>query len=302
MATLTDSSGRVTILRPNHLVGRSRAMNTVIAAREVSAQHAAFTWTVRGWTLRDLGSRNGTFIGGRRLGPVEIAPLKVGDELSFGGPRFSYTVSSIAPPAPSATCGDRVVEGDEEYLALPSEEDPAALIVHEPEVGWTLADGGGASIADGDCLEICGDRWIISLPEMLMGTVDSTVTTDFTLENITLDFAVSSDEEYVEITADLGGVSQVLKPRAYHYLVLTLARQRLKDAAEGLPEAEQGWIYTTDLTRMLRASSNQIYVSVHRARKQLEELGVRGGRGLIEKRATTRQLRLGVGRVTVRSL
>jgi GAF domain-containing protein/FHA domain-containing protein len=48
----------------------------------VSARHARVEWTGRGWSLRDLDSKNGTFVAGR---PAGGAPLEDEDWLSFGG-------------------------------------------------------------------------------------------------------------------------------------------------------------------------------------------------------------------------
>lgn len=46
--------------------------------------------------------------------------------------------------------------------------------------------------------------------------------------------------------------------------------------------------------------SNQLYVSVHRLRREFDALGNGLGEALIEQRKTTRQIRLGVRDVRVR--
>ena len=51
---------------------------------------------------------------------------------------------------------------------------------------------------------------------------------------------------------------------------------------------------------MLRLDDNAIYLAVFRARKQLKQAGVARAAGLIERRAGTRQIRLGVGEIHIR--
>ena len=92
-----------------------------------------------------------------------------------------------------------------------------------------------------------------------------------------------------------------LKSRAHHYLLLTLARARISDADDpDLPATARGWLYQDDLARMLRLDDNAIYLAVFRARKQLKKAGVSRAASLVERRAGTRQLRIGVSELHVR--
>ncbi|MEI7642991.1 MAG: FHA domain-containing protein [Chloroflexales bacterium] len=50
----------------------------------VSRRHAIIAPKVKGYTLEDLGSANGTFINGTRLAPQSPTPIAHGDELKFG--------------------------------------------------------------------------------------------------------------------------------------------------------------------------------------------------------------------------
>src|SRR5512144_779518 len=68
-------------------------------ARVVSTRHAEVRQAGEGWQLADLGSRNGTFLNGRRV--QGEAALTAGDEVRLGetGPRLSVlAVSQAAPP------------------------------------------------------------------------------------------------------------------------------------------------------------------------------------------------------------
>jgi hypothetical protein len=48
---------------------------------------------------------------------------------------------------------------------------------------------------------------------------------------------------------------------------------------------------------MLKIDDNHLNITIHRARVQFSHLGVIDAASLIERRSSTRQLRLGVGRI-----
>jgi transcriptional regulator with AAA-type ATPase domain len=66
------------------VVGRNEACDLVLDDRKVSAVHMELVATERGVRLRDLGSRNGTFIGDTRVGEVFLtkhAYVALGDAM-----------------------------------------------------------------------------------------------------------------------------------------------------------------------------------------------------------------------------
>lgn len=294
MARLRDLEGSLHFLDASHVVGRSRSAQTVLTAADVSAHHLAVNWNGTEWTVRDLASRNGTWVDGRPIGAGEVVGLKLGSVLGVGSPSASLTLVEDGPPCARATSGETSVEGGPDLLALPSADDPVVLFQLDPEVGWTVSEG-EESRPVGSGVEVAADgrRWRISLPEPVVGTVDArrpAATGDLALR-----FRVSGDEEYVELTAVVGGQAHVLPARTYQEILLALARVRLADAE--LPPADRGWVYTNRLMKMLRLSSNQLYVGMHRVRRELAALGVPGD--TIERRSTTHQVRLGVEDVQV---
>lgn len=69
--------------RPVIQIGRVEGMEIVIDNVSVSRQQAEIRQERKGWSVRDLGSSNGTFLNGERL-TQEPRMLKPGDEISFG--------------------------------------------------------------------------------------------------------------------------------------------------------------------------------------------------------------------------
>lgn len=65
------------------VIGRSADCDLPIADKKISRQHAAIAREAERCFLADLGSRNGTFLNGQRLGP-ERRLLSHGDEIQLG--------------------------------------------------------------------------------------------------------------------------------------------------------------------------------------------------------------------------
>jgi len=76
-------------------LGRLDTCDVVLGGRGVSREHAELVREGGGWTVRDLGSSNGTFVGGER---VESKRLRPGDEIGFG-PEITATLIDDAPGA-----------------------------------------------------------------------------------------------------------------------------------------------------------------------------------------------------------
>jgi Inner membrane component of T3SS, cytoplasmic domain len=63
-------------------VGRSDTNDVVLADERVSRLHAAFERVADEWLVRDLGSRNGTFVDGDRV--LATRPVRPGQEIRIG--------------------------------------------------------------------------------------------------------------------------------------------------------------------------------------------------------------------------
>ena len=137
------------------------------------------------------------------------------------------------------------------------------------------------------------------LPEPLAQTEDSMISPPG-IDNIGLRFHVSRDEEYVELVAVHGTHTIDLKARSHHYTLLMLARARLRDRT--LPDDGQGWVLQSDLLTMLRVDSNRLHLDIYRLRRQFGEAEIANAARIIERRAGTRALRIGVARIEIHAL
>jgi len=99
------------------VIGRDRAADVALADDgEVSRRHAIIERLPVGWSLRDLSSRNGTFVRGERL--IGSRPLEHRDEIRVGRTRIVFNAGSptevtsatvAAEPPPELTKRERDV-------------------------------------------------------------------------------------------------------------------------------------------------------------------------------------------------
>jgi hypothetical protein len=133
-------------------------------------------------------------------------------------------------------------------------------------------------------------------------STDVVAPAEIEIKNLELSFAVSRDEEHVELRMTCGGASFEMGSRSHNYLLLTLARRRLEDAHEGTPDTACGWIYQDDLAHDPTMAPPQLNIDVFRIRRQFAAVGVLDAMNIIERRARSRQLRIGTGLLSIAQL
>lgn len=86
----SEEGGRKILLRDFPITfGKMQGRVTVVLEdRSVSRLHARIEAGEKGLYVRDLNSRNGTCVNGKKLLPNEAEPLREGDQVSFGRERF----------------------------------------------------------------------------------------------------------------------------------------------------------------------------------------------------------------------
>ncbi|MDI1475430.1 FHA domain-containing protein [Polyangium sp. y55x31] len=300
MGTLKNESTQDYItLGVRCLIGRHSGCDVRVDERRVSAEHASLHWTGGRWELRDLGSRNGTLVGGHRLSPGERVPLAEGTAFSLGGASLTFVLTDGSPPGAAArhdpSGARRAASGG--MLLLPDEELPLVSVFEDAEGKWVAESGDDVQpVEDRQVITIAGESWTLELPPRDTETWQSDIKSPM-LENIHLRLAVSQNEEQVTATVVMGGREAELPSRTHHYLLVTLARAWLED--RDAAAAKRGWLGREALCRMLATDLNKLNVDIHRARKQLAVLGVQNAAGLVERRPSTGEIRIGVRSVEV---
>jgi FHA domain len=305
---IKQPEGISSVLLSRHLVGRSRLAALRMTEPTVSGEHAVLRWTGREWELHDLGSRNGTTVDGRRLAPGERVAVARGAVIAFGQAENVWRLVDDNAPTIMAVPvdgGDPICARDD-LLALPSDDDPQ-IVVYRDQVGdWVLEHAGETTrIVDRHTLRAGGRDFILRLPELIAATWDA-ASVPPQLQSLTLRFSVSRDQEYVALTARYDHLVIDLGARAHHAVLLALARSRLDDqnakpsgTESALPESSEGWVYQDELAKELAMDETHLNVAVFRCRRQLGEAGIAGAAGIVERRRTTRELRLGVGMIEI---
>jgi hypothetical protein len=275
----------------------------------VSGVHAEIRWNGQGWELKDLGSLNGTYLDGQRIDAGAVKVLRQGSRVAFGQTDREWELVDAAAPLVLVVPidgGDPVaVEND--LVALPSSEDLRATLYRSRDGEWTLerADEAPVTLARGQIFECARRLWRFSCPVSSMGTLASTVDTaerlDLAMLRLTLSF--NRNQEYVHVRA-IGRTTAVdLGESVYNYLLLRLARRRLDDAERGIPETSQGWVDVSELAEdPMFATPQQLNLAVFRIRKQFADAGIADSARIVERRSSTREMRLGTGRVSVAAL
>lgn len=295
MAVLIREDGTRPISLPTSaLIGRSLRAEVQLLDPSASSVHASMRWSGSSWELRDHSSRNGTRVDGRDLEPGKPCLVHRSCIIEFGTPRERWTLYDDGPPNPFALAQDgTLVVGSESVLALPSQDSPEVTVFQLADQSWVLEDGCELRTLDEQAHVVAADtHWTIYLPRPADGTIDvNPVRSRPLVSQIHLRFRVSRNEERVEIHVEYAGRSIPLAVRAHGYMLLTLARQRLRDAKR-LAEADQGWLHRDELARMLAMEPSHLYVAILRARKQFAEARVADAIRIIERRASC-ELRIG---------
>lgn len=300
MAILKSVSAGHTVPLCHHTrVGRSSDADLRIHDRRISSEHAVIAWNKGLWEAKDLGSRNGTVVDGRRLEAGVRAPLRVGSVLKFGSSDVEWVLESEEPPDVVALDIERgsIIEGEHGLLRFGREH----LLFTENGIDyWFEHRGARSPIVDRQVIEVDGQRYRVSIPPP--DESGHTVTADGILlsRNVTLQFQVSPDEEHVQVRILGDGVRKDLRSRSFDYMLLALARTRLNDAATGeLSSEEQGWVYADELAKGLGLDVSHVNVDIYRARRRFASAGIQDAEQMLERRSQTRALRLGCGAVEI---
>jgi len=290
------------MLESDHVVGRLPTCKLRFDDRYsyISAQHARIHWTGEQWEIRDLASKNGTFVDGRRLSAGEDCALRAGQVIALGHPEQAWRLEDASAPRFMVLGdGNRAIVAEDDLVVLPSPEAPLATLYKTSDGVWVLERANDAllPLQDQQVFELVGESWRVCCPDIVGPTANPPPAHE--VKQITLHFGVSRDEEHVEIHVGVDGADADLGSRAHNYILLTLARRRLADAEAGIPETSCGWVYQDELVTELGTTGPQLNVDIFRIRRQFAALPLVDAAHIIERRPRTGQLRIGVPRSRV---
>jgi pSer/pThr/pTyr-binding forkhead associated (FHA) protein len=302
MAMLYELNGDgVSVLEQEHLIGRGPQCALRLGKSYVSGQHAVIRWNGAAWELRDRGSRNGTRVNGELVEPGRAYLLVEGALLGFGHADEVWVLRDATPPEVmivAVDTGDALL-GRDGIIGLPSNEDPRCTVYRGLDGSWRLEhpDRPAVVLENGKVFEVADRAFRFCCPEF----VGSTVTAEQVNESRqgTLHFAVSGDEEFVTLDLEYARHRVSLGSRSHNYLLLLLARARLKDKDAGVVESSCGWVYKEELADALKTSPEQIDGEVFRIRRHFGQHGLEEAACIIERRPRTKQLRIGIPRIVV---
>jgi hypothetical protein len=300
MATLKETeTGALRPVPARMVVGRAGTCALRLDDKRVSGEHATLAWNGSGWVLRDLGSRNGTFVDAARLEAGVSRAVAKGACLGFGRTDGFELVDDGAPAALAQDPGGGLHVAQDGVLALPGPGAPEVMVYVDSRGRWIAESGDGITpVNDGDAVRVGNATWTVRVPASLEGT--ATVDAGPSVDAVRLRFGVSLDEEHVQLTVIHRGKETKLDAREHGYILLTLARARLADAA--MPLAEQGWIDRDQLLKMLGIDGNSLNVGIYRARGQLSAAGLDGAASIVEVRRGQRRFGIEPDRVEITAL
>jgi len=258
--------------------------------------------------LKDLSSRNGTFLNGTRLRPGDEHTLNTGAKIAFGKQlegrsKLVDTSAPITMAIPVDGGDPAFIDG--ELLALPSTSDPQATIYRSVDGQWVLEqpDESTSPITNSQTFEVSPAHLEVFVQRNRPHhSRRPTSPADLEIRHLDLSFSVSRDEEHVELQVRCGGRTFDMGARTHNYLLLTLARRRPRRRCRGHARDELRRIYQEDLAHDPSMAPPQLNIDVFRIRKQFAAICVIDAANIIERRPRTRQLRIGTALITVAEL
>jgi hypothetical protein len=291
-------------------VGRA-SNNAVVLADDTVSWHHAQMWVEGGapW-VRDLGSRNGTFVNDERI--VGSARLPEGAVVRVGA-SATLTVRGSVAAAPfrvrhveDPTTGvrylvrsDRFLLGTAEGCDLRVESWPAraaTILLHDNGEIWIGTDESEWQVEPGEEFEIRGRRL-----RVVEESVPHAPTVEWGAQVYPYEVQATTGAEGPQaVIVDGATTRSTVLTGNRGVLLYLLARRLAKDRGAGSSRGEEGWVSTDDAVTGVwgkgQKSANHLNVLVHRLRAQLAEEGF--DPWFVEKRRGA--IRLRVRDVTLR--
>lgn len=298
----------------DHTFGRDARCSTVLVSSAVSRFHARLGWTGEHWTLRDLGSRNGTYHNGRRLAEGRSVVLHPNDRVAFGDFNEEYVLKQIDPPQSVLLVRDADGRCDHvaltSVLPLPSPERPLCTLFLGAgrEISLERETGELEHLGHGSTFEVEDTRYQVVLADQ-PGDYPQTGSSDLDRSqvNICLEIGVAPDEESAEVLLREGNERRRYAPKTHFYLLAHLARIRQAHGdiqPDGTRDHnEHGWVDCEALCKDLRINREHLAQQVFRIRQELKADAPALAEAILDRRLRGR-MRIGLPpqQVSVRAM
>jgi pSer/pThr/pTyr-binding forkhead associated (FHA) protein len=271
-------------------IGRDPTNDLVLADPMVSAQHALL-WVQDGaLRVRDLGSRNGTFVDEVRVEGSVVVPdgaeVRFGPDARARAVKISDTditaeglvVEDVATGVCTALASDRlnIGSGPDADLVLPTAPlRLATLIVHDGGEVWVGTEDDEHPVEVGEPFSVGGREFVIRPGDTLRAPTQG-----------------PRGERYpYALTATLTGptgpaatIRNVQTGQTYRIdaenravLLYLLTRRVVQDREAGLPQRDLGWLTDDDVRTGVwgrgASEDNKLHVLIYRLRNELQKAG-----------------------------
>jgi hypothetical protein len=284
LGPLASSHGAIVHLHVDHDIGRSERSRLVLSHPSVSSLHARIRWSGDRWMVRDLGSRNGTFVNDRAVEVQRWHALASGDRLMFGDPAETWSLVDAAMPRPLLVPADGTAPISLGSVSpLPSADDPRATIFRRGDGSFVLEEDGAEPVVlrSGDRVKVGRRELALHLPDGDDGAVSTSTADDGPLPHrlsaASLTINAAPDEETAEVYVAHGAHREYLPPRVHLYVLLHLARLRSAPS-------DDGWLACEVLCDELRATREQLAIHVFRIRDDFKRLGFSDAGEIVDRR------------------
>lgn len=295
----------VTLGEAPRLLGRAPINDIVLSDDQISWHHAA-VWVEggRAW-VRDVGSKNGTFLNGHRLRAAE--PFTPDDRVTLG-PATVLRMAGASVQAARALLvedldsgvrlpirADRFHIGSDPAADLRVDGPPrAALLVIEDDGEVVLAtDDSALAIYPGQRFEVAGRRLrVVEMPATQAPTLEPTVNRYAYRLRARLDGPTGAEARLEDPST---GTTWLVEAENRAILLYVLARQVVADLESRKSDGEVGWVGDDEVSvgvwgRGGPSDANSLHVLVYRLRKEIGRAGF--DPWFIEKRRRALRLRL----------
>lgn len=269
-------------------LGRSPASDLVFPSERVSWQHAAIAIENGVPWVRDLGSRNGTFVNGERLAAPRV--ICDGDVLGIS-PAVALRVQVTGAPEaglPRALVVEDVATGvrypvrSERFTFGPAGDvrstgPGATLLVTGPHDLWLGVDGEDVPVTLDEAFDVDGRSYAVRRADLERSpTLGAAGGQPLYALVATLNGDSGAEATLVDPES---GRSHRVEGENRALLLYVLGKRAKADADAGAPPADRGWMSDDDAVTALwgrgqaARDDNALHVLIHRVRKEVAAAG-----------------------------